>query len=184
MWPQCHPPSLGLICLRVPDQMWFQEFQDVRPWRPSWIAKHNIFSNFESVCHSDASHQVSAKSNLQFWEELLFEEFQGGHFGYWNRKNLAILNLYVTLMPSIKFRLNPTYGLGVNVVWRILKWPPWRPSWISEWNDFSSSESLCRSYASHQVSAQSDLWFGRRCHLKNFKMVAVVAILDIGMEWF
>ena len=31
--------------------------------------------------------------------------------------------------------------------------------------------------------AQSDLRFGRRCHLKNFKMAAA-AILDIGMERF
>ena len=32
----------------------------------------------------------------------------------------------------------------------------------------------------HQVSAQSDLWFGR-CRLKNFKMAAVAAILI--SEW-
>ena len=38
--------------------------------------------------------------------------------------------------------------------------------------------------ASHQVSAQSDLWSGRRCCLKNFKMAAMVATLDIGMERF
>ena len=42
----------------------------------------------------------------------------------------------------------------------------------------------CRSDASHQVSSQSDLWFGRRCLLKNFKMAAVVAILDIGKKLF
>ena len=52
---------------------------------------------------------------------------------------------------------------------------------ISDQNDFSNSKSLCHSDASHQVSVQSDLSFGR-CHLKNFKMVTVVAILDIGTE--
>ena len=40
-------------------------------------------------------------------------------------------------------------------------------------NNFSNSESLCCSDASHQVSAQSDLWFGR-CHFKNSKIVAMV----------
>ena len=40
---------------------------------------------------------------------------------------------------------------------------------------------LCE--ASHQVSAQSDLWFGR-CRLKNFKMDAMADILDIGTEQF
>ena len=30
--------------------------------------------------------------------------------GYWNGTILAILNLYVTVMPPIKFQLNQTYG--------------------------------------------------------------------------
>ena len=45
----------------------------------------------------------------------------------------------------------------------------------------SNSETPCHPDASHQVSAQPDLLFGRRCGLKNFKMVA---ILDIETEWF
>ena len=49
-----------------------------------------------------------------------------------------------------------------------------------ELKDFSNSESLCCSVASHKVLAQSALWFGRRCRLKNFKTVA--AILDVGIE--
>ena len=31
-------------------------------------------------------------------------------------------------------------------------------------------EFKCRSHGSHQVSAQTDLQFGRSCGLKNFKM--------------
>ena len=50
---------------------------------------------------------------------------------------------------------------------------------ISELNDFSKSESLCHCDASHQVSAQSDLWFGRCC-LKNFKMAAMAKISRNG----
>ena len=50
----------------------------------------------------------------------MFEDFQdghrGGYLGYWNGTNLAILNLYVAPMPPIKFHLNPTYGLGGDVV--------------------------------------------------------------------
>ena len=62
--------------------------------------------------------------------------------------------------------------------------PPWRPSWISERNNLCNSESLWCSDASRKVSAQSDLWFWRRYRLKNFKMAAVAAILDIRMEQF
>ena len=83
------------------------------------------------------------------------------------RKNfLAILDLYVALMLPIKFWLNPTYSLGGDVVWRIS--PLW-PSWISEWNNFSNYEFLYCSDASHQVLAQSDLRFGKRCLLKNWQ---------------
>ena len=38
--------------------------------------------------------------------------------------------------------------------------------------------TLCVTYATHQVSAQSDLEFGRRCRLKNFKMAAMTAKLE------
>ena len=102
---------------------------------------------------------------------MSFEEFQdgrhGGHLGYRNGMILAILNLYVAMMSPIKFRLNLSHSLK-----------------MSERDDFSDSESLLRSNASHQVSAQSGLWFGRRCRLKNFKMAAVTATLDIGMNRF
>ena len=54
---------------------------------------------------------------------MLFEKFQdghhGSHLGYRNRMILAILNLYLTVMPPIKFQLNQTYGLG-DVVAAIL----------------------------------------------------------------
>ena len=70
---------------------------------------------------------------------MSFEEFQdgrhGSHLGYRNGTILAILNLCITVMPPIKFWLNPTR-------------------------------------------------FGRRCRLINFKMAAVVAILDIGTKRF
>ena len=46
---------------------------------------------------------------------------------------------------------------------------------------FSNSESLCHPDASHQVLAQPDLLFGRRCGLKNFK---TATILDIETEQF
>ena len=200
----CLPSSFSSIWLNVWDVVWRISRQ-----QPSWISEQYNFSNCESLCRSDASHQVLAQSDLQFgrrcglknfkmatmatsldirtewflqfwtsmslrclpssfgsiWlmvcEEMSFEEFQhgcpGNHLGYWNRTILAILNLCVTVMPPIKFQLNLTYGLGGDVVWIILRWPPWRPSWISEQNNFCNSESPCCQNASHQVSAQSNM---------------------------
>ena len=64
------------------------------------------------------------------------------------------------------FGLNPTYRSVAEMVWRVWRWPPVRPSLISEWNDLSNSESLHYSDASHQVTAD------------------MTAILDIGMECY
>ena len=50
---------------------------------------------------------------------MRYEDFHDGHLGghlrYPIRTILAILNLYVTLMPPIKFGLNPHYGLDGDV---------------------------------------------------------------------
>ena len=49
-------------------------------------------------------------------KEMSFEEFRdgrlGGNLGYRKGMNSASLNLRVTVMPPIKFWLNPTYGSG------------------------------------------------------------------------
>ena len=89
-------------------------------WQPFWISERNDFSNSESLCRSDASHQVSAQSDM-VWEEMSFEEFQDGRHGYRNETILAILNLYVAPMPPIKFRLNLTYCFGGDVLLKIFK---------------------------------------------------------------
>ena len=45
------------------------------------------------------------------------------------------------------------------------------PSLISEWNDLSNSGSLFCLNASHKVSSQKDVWFGRRYCLKYRRQV-------------
>ena len=71
------------------------------PWWPSWLSDQIAFSNSES----DVVWRVS---RLPPWILEL--------------NDLVILNLYVTPMPPIKLRLNVTYCLGGDVVWRILHW--------------------------------------------------------------
>ena len=50
-----------------------------------------------------------------------------------------------------------------NIMWI----PPLICSYVLEVNTFSNSESPCH------FNTQSDLWFGRRCGLKNFKMAVL-----------
>ena len=95
IWPQCLPPSLGSIWLRVREQMWFQDFQDGCPgtFKQFWIS-------MSLQCFPLSFWSIQ----LMVWEEMTFEEFQYGcHLGYQNGTIFAILNLYVTPMPPIKF---------------------------------------------------------------------------------
>ena len=110
--------------------------------------KLNDFSNSESPCHSNASHQVSAQSNLQFWRclklfkmailDIRMERFKQ----FW-------ISMSLWCLPSSFSSI--WHGLGGYIVWRISR----RPSCILEWNDSSNSEPLCRPDASHEASAQS-----------------------------
>ena len=126
------PSSFSWIQLKVWEEMSFEEFQDghLGYQNGTILAILNLYV---------ASHQVSAQSDLLFGRRCHLKN--GGHLVYRNIMFLAILNLYVTVMPPIMFWLNPTYGLGWDVIWRISRWPPWWPSWILELKDFSKFES-------------------------------------------
>ena len=61
----------------------------------------------------------------------------GGHLGFPIGTILAIFNLQVTLMLPSKFGVNWPFGSGEEAKNRFSRWRPWRPSWISDRNDFS-----------------------------------------------
>ena len=147
MSPQCLP-------LTVREQIGFEDFQDGSRCGHLGYLNGTILAIWISLV---LWWLPASFSSIQFtvWEDMLFEDIQdgrhGSHLGYRKGIILAILNLHVALMPPIKFRFNLTYGSGADVVSRFSRWPPWRPSWTAERNDFSNSEPLCHSDASHQV---------------------------------
>ena len=147
----CLPSSFGLIRLTV-WQMSFEEFQDGHHGGHLGYRNGMILAILNLYVAPMPLIKFSSIW-LMVWEEISFVEFQdghrGSHLGHWNGMFIAILNLYVTVMPPIKFQLNPTYGLGGDVVWRISRWQSWQPTWIWERNDFSNSESPCCHNASH-----------------------------------
>ena len=119
---------------------------------------------------------------IMVWEEMSFEEFQTAPVVA-ILANLAVLNLHVSLMSPTKFQPNPFYRFRADFVSRLLSRPPWWPSWLLERNRFSNSKTPCHPNASHQVCARSDLSFGSRHDLNNFKMATMGAILDIGTDF-
>ena len=53
------------------------------------------------------------------------------------RTILAIFDLQVTPMQPTKFQVNWPFGSGEEAKNKFSRWLPWRPSWISNRNDFS-----------------------------------------------
>ena len=65
-------------------------------------------------------------------------DFQDGHLGFPIGMILANFDQQVTLMLPTKFRFKWSFGSGEEVKNRFSRWPPWPPSWISDWEDFSN----------------------------------------------
>ena len=62
---------------------------------------------------------------------------KGNHLGFWIRMTLAIFYLQVTPTLPIKFQVNEPFNSGEEVENRFSRRQLWRPSCISNRNDFS-----------------------------------------------
>ena len=65
------------------------------------------------------------------------EGCHGGHLGFPIGKILASFDLQVTRMLPSKFGVNWPFDSGEEAKNRFSRWQPWRPSWISDRQDFS-----------------------------------------------
>ena len=170
------------------DEIW--RFSRWPPWGPSHRSDQNYFSNSESLCRSNASHQVWIQSALRFgriclwrisrwppwWLSWKISQFSSSMYSQWYLLSFILTRLTV---PAQFF-----FFFFFFFFLRFSSLSTWRPSWILERNQFSNSKSPCHPNASYQVWAQADLPFGSGHGLKIFKMATVAAILDIETEWF
>ena len=140
-------------------------------------------SYFRSTSHPNASYQVLSQLTFQF-RRRSENGCHGGHLGFLMGTILAILDLQVTLMLPTKFKVNKQFGSGEEVKNRFSRWQPWRPSWISNRNNFSHFCSISHPDVSYQVSSQLAFGFRRRGEKYIFKMAAMVASLDFQSAQF
>ena len=107
-------------------------------------------------CHLDASYQVSSQLAFRFRRRSEKKDFQdghhGGHLGFLISMMLAIFDLQVTLMLPTKFGVNWHFGSGEEAKNRFSRL---RPSWISDWNDFSYFWSMYKSPQCFKPSFES-----------------------------
>ena len=64
-------------------------------------------------------------------------DLQDGRLGFLIETILAIFDLQVTPMLPTKFRVKQPFASREEAKNRFSRWPPWRPSWISNRDDFS-----------------------------------------------
>ena len=94
-----------------------------------------------------------AKNNFQ-------DGGHGSHLGFPIGTILAIDLQVTSTLPSM-FGVNWPFGLGEEAKNRFSKWRPWRPSWISDWHDFSYFNLQVTPMASYQVSSPLAQWCRR-----------------------
>ena len=88
------------------------------PWQPSWILERNDFNNAKSPCRSDCLPSYFGSNQLRRRCRSYNFKLAGGQLGYQNGTFLAILNVHVSPTIPTRFKLNPTYHSGGDVVWR------------------------------------------------------------------
>ena len=92
------------------------------------------------------------------WSRSFEQTLNGSQLGFTISTILAIFDLRVTPMLPTKFRVNWPFSSGEEAKNRFSRWPPWRPSWISDWHDFSYFWSTSHPNVSYQVWSQLAFW--------------------------
>ena len=108
----------------------------------------------------------------------------GGHLGFPVRTFLAFFDIHVTPILPSKFWVNWTFSSGEEVHNSFSRWQPWRPSCISDRNDFSYFWFNNYPDTSYQVSSLLAFLLGRWSSKQTVKMAAVAAMLDFWWKRF
>ena len=88
------------------------------------------------------------------WVWSFEQTLNGSQLGFTIGTILAIFDLRVTPMLPTKFRVNWPFSSGEEAKNRFSRWLPWRPSWISDWHDFSYFWSTSHPNVSYEVWSQ------------------------------
>ena len=88
------------------------------------------------------------------WGWSFEQTLNGSQLGITIGTILAIFDLRVTPMLPTKFRVNWPFSSGEEAKNRFSRWLPWRPSWISDWHNFSYFWSTSHPNVSYDVWSQ------------------------------
>ena len=88
------------------------------------------------------------------WAWSFEQTLNGSQLRFTNGMILAVFDLRVTPILPTKFRVNWPFSSGEEAKNRFSRWLPWRPSWISDWHDFSYFWSTSNPNVSYEVWSQ------------------------------
>ena len=88
------------------------------------------------------------------WAWSFEQTLNGSQLGFTIGTILAIFDLRVTPMLPTKFLVNWPFNSGEEAKNRFSRWLPWRPSWISDWHEFSYFWSTSHPNVSYEVWSQ------------------------------
>ena len=134
-------------------------------WRPSWISDQQDFSYFYSASpwyFLPSLYSTGLSAQEMKWKIDFPDGGHGSHIGFPIGTILAIFDLQVSPMLPTKFWVNWHLGLLEEANNRFSRWPPWRPSWIYDWHNFSYFWFTSHPNASYQVLSQLTFLCRRR----------------------
>ena len=150
--PRCFLPSFESIGLSVQKKKGKIDFQDDHHLG---FPIGTILAILISSSHPDASYQFS--NQLALWFRKISEKkcfklaAMVAIFDFRSKQFKLFLDLQVTLMLPTKFRVKWPFSSGEEAKNRFSRWLSWRPSWISDRDDFSYFCSTDHPDASYLV---------------------------------
>ena len=147
-------PSFKSIGLSVQEKKRKIDFQDGRHSSHLGFPIKTILSILDlkvTPCFLPSFKSISLSVQEKKWKIDFQDGRHGGHLGFPIETISAIFYLKDTPMPPVKFRVSWLYGSGEEAKNRCWRSRPWRPSRISNLNDFSYFWSKSHVHNSYQV---------------------------------
>ena len=174
--PKCFLSSFKSVGLSVQEKKWKKDFQD---------GSHLGFSIGNILASFDLQVPLMLPTKFQVNCPFSSGKQVKNRFSRWPSSWISDLNNFSFFFLSTS-HLDTSYQVSSQLAFqfrrrsknRFLRWPQWRPSWISDRNIFRYFWSTSHPDASYQVSSWLAFLFRRRSEKKIFNMATMVPILD------
>ena len=133
-------------------EFYFQCFRKVAPLIISFPV-YRIYHKFSDTFTSFQACPKIKQTRGPRWPSIVYLSTRQSPLGWVSFYPTAVI-LTSQVNTLMKFRVSWLFSSGEEVRNRFSSWQPWRPSWISNQNDFSCFRFTSHPNTSYQVSSQ------------------------------